>query len=403
VRTINTLPTLALILLAACSTDTGSDASNDAPPSIAGGDQVAPLARRHHRWHGGVTTPAPAPSADPSSDPTPAPTPAPAPTTDPSTTPPSATPPSTTPPTATPSKAAALTAKLGPSHAGHFLVGMGQDSGDAFTLGVTFDMRYHYLTGISSEGGWPSWQKSPDYAQEKIRQAKAHGVVPMLTLYQLAAHGDGNPSVLTDDAFLATFFKDYALLLADIAGEGGPVILHLEPDFWGYAGQWSLERGGMANVTAHVSGRAPECAGLPNDVTGLAKCMLAMARSRAPNAIVGFHASPFGTNQGALMNTNPSFDVVADATKLAAQCKQMGFDAADLFMIDGLDRDAGCYEAGYATGGETVCGVSGGHYWDETNTKLPHFRQFFTWAKTISDALKLPFMIWQISSTWPKK
>src|SRR5215469_1344448 len=60
------------------------------------------------------------------------------------------------------SKARALTEKLGGSHAGHFLVGMGNDgtnSGDdpAYELGINLDLHYHYLVGLSTEGGWPTW------------------------------------------------------------------------------------------------------------------------------------------------------------------------------------------------------------------------------------------------------
>lgn len=300
-----------------------------------------------------------------------------------------------------PSKAKAITRALGGSHADHFLVGLGNDGTDdgndpAYKLGVTLDLHYHYLNGLSTEGGWPTWNKNPDYVQKRIREAKKNGVIPMFTFYEMAAHGEADMSVLVDEAFMTTLFKDYAQALAGIAGEGGPVVLHLEPDFWGFAGQKSIKAGGLSKIPAHVTQRAPECASLPNDVTGVAKCMIAMARTRAPNAILGLHASPFGTNMGALLNADPKFDVVADAKLLASQAKQMGFDTADIFVIDGLDRDAGCYETGYSVGGQTVCTKTPNAYWDETNVKLPNFKQFFTWAHTLSTELGLPFLIWQI-------
>lgn len=299
------------------------------------------------------------------------------------------------------SKAKALTRKLGGAHADHFLVGLGNDGTDsgndpAYNLGVTLDLHYHYLSGLSTTGGWATWNKNPDYVVKRIRESKARGVVPMFTVYQIAAKGEANMSVLVDEAFMTAYFKDYAQALAGIAAEGGPVVLHIEPDFWGFAGQRSLNVGGLSKVPAKVSSKAPECASLPNDVTGFGKCLIAMARTRAPNAIVGHHASPFGTNMGALLNADPKFDVVADAKKLAAQARELGFTQGDLFVIDGLDRDAGCYEVGYSAAGETVCSKSPNAYWDETNVKLPNFKQFFTWAKTISTELDMPFLIWQI-------
>lgn len=309
--------------------------------------------------------------------------------------------PTSAPPSGPVSKAKAITRKLGGNRADRFLVGMGNDgtdSGDddAYKLGPTLDVHYHYLNGLSSEGGWATWNKNPDYPTKRMREARNKGVVPMFTFYEMAAHGDGNRAPLTDSAFLTTYFKDFSQVLADIAADGKPVILHLEPDFWGYAGQWAKQSGGLSKVTMNISGKAPECAGKPNNVIGFANCLYDMVRGRTPNVILAFHMSAFGTNVDPLLNTDPQFDVVGEARKLAAQGKEMGFTRADLFVVDALDRDAGCYEVGYTVNGEVLCRKESNRYWDDRNVKLPHFNQYFTWLKTLSTELDLPYMIWQI-------
>src|SRR5258706_7401241 len=63
--------------------------------------------------------------------------------------------------------------KLGRTHAGHFLVGMGNDGTNdgndpAYNLGVTLDLHDHYLVGLSTERGWPTSNSNPDYAGKPI-------------------------------------------------------------------------------------------------------------------------------------------------------------------------------------------------------------------------------------------
>src|SRR5262245_21959242 len=70
----------------------------------------------------------------------------------------------------------------------NFLVGVANDGTNdgndpAYNLGVTLDLHYHYLVGLSTEGGWPTWNSNPDYAGKRIREARARGVVPMFTQY----------------------------------------------------------------------------------------------------------------------------------------------------------------------------------------------------------------------------
>src|SRR5688572_9700239 len=140
---------------------------------------------------------------------------------------------------AAPKSARAFAQRLGKLH---FLVGVGNDGTNdgndpAYNLGVTLDLHYHYLVGLSTEGGWPTWNANPDYAGKRIREARARNVVPMFTQYAMAAHGDGNIASANDAAYMTVFWRDWLQLLATCAAEDTAVVLHLEPDFWGYLQQ----------------------------------------------------------------------------------------------------------------------------------------------------------------------
>ena len=304
------------------------------------------------------------------------------------------------------SKARLFTERLGGGHADHFLVGVGNDGtndgkDDAYGLGVTLDLHYHYLNGLSTSGGWVTWNQNPDYVAKRIAESRAHAQVPMLTYYCFAANGDRNLSVLTDATFLKTYFKDFSQALASIKAAGGAVVVHDEPDFWGYMLQETVKNGGdptKIKVLVSQTGVA-ECAGEPDDVVGLAHCKLKLYRTRAPNALVGFHASAWGTTMDVDRNRDPKFDVVGEAGKTVAFYKTLGFDKADYVASDPSDRDAGCYEANHLPMCECIKTKTyqcDDFYWDESNATLPNFKQHLTWVKAVSDGLRLPVIWWQI-------
>jgi hypothetical protein len=296
---------------------------------------------------------------------------------------------------------AAFAQKLGRSH---FLVGMGNDgtnSGDdpAYHFGPTLDLHDHYLTGLSTSGGWTTWNSNPDYAGKRINEAVSHGVAPMLTFYCMTAAGENMlPQSIGDSTYMTTYWKDYAQLLSTTAAANTPVLLHIEPDFWGYLQQASITAGSIDGVPAKVSvSNAAECAGLPETVVGFGKCLVAMAHARAPKALIGFHASSWSSNMDVTENSNASLDVNAEAQKTVTFLKAVGGADADFIATDLLDRDAGCYEVGYSDGmGNKICGVRPGLYWDESNAKIPNFHQAWTWAQAIAEGLDLPMVWWQI-------
>jgi len=269
----------------------------------------------------------------------------------------------------------------------HFLIGMGNDLAGAsqgydhnldgvYTLGTKLDLHYCYLVGLMGQGGWPDWNPSGSFVNIIADPAAAHGVVPMFTLYSMAARGEANLAVLTDDTFMRPYWDGAALLFDRLALFNQPAVVHLEPDFWGFA-QVNAPGGDPSRIPAHVSSLASDCRGLPDDLTGVGRCLLKLAHNRAPKVLVGFHASAWAGSVN---------DIVTFLTRIG------GADA-DIVVVETLDRDAGCFEAHV----DPACQrTDGPWYWDETNQTTPNFRQHLNWAKAISSGMGRPLLWWQM-------
>ena len=261
----------------------------------------------------------------------------------------------------------------------NFMIGMGNDLAQnhamdgAYTLGVTMDLHYTYLVGLQGQGGWPDWNAGGSFVNILTDSADAKGTTPMFTLYAMAANGDGNIAVVTDDDYMRAYWAGAKLMFQRLGIFNKPAVVHLEPDFWGYAIQKSKD--GTSPV--HIAALMPDCAGVTEDFRGMGKCLIKLARQYAPKAAIGFHVSEWG----------------ADATTSIAYFKAIGAAETDFIATDMLDRDAGCFEAHT----DPSCQRSGtGLYWDESNQRSPNFHEHFAWVKQITTGLSLPMMWWQV-------
>jgi hypothetical protein len=114
--------------------------------------------------------------------------------------------------------AAELAAKLGKP--ARLLVGLGggQDPSDITAQGITPDIHERYLVGLASTGGWTTWNSpSGAYVNIVAADADALGAVPMYTLYQMAAWGDGSLGGLGDTAFMTEYWSHVKLMFQRLA------------------------------------------------------------------------------------------------------------------------------------------------------------------------------------------
>jgi hypothetical protein len=167
--------------------------------------------------------------------------------------------------------------------------------------------------------------------------------------------------------------------------------VQFEPDFFGYLMQRAADGKPPDQFPAAVA--VPECPSAPQTVTGLLGCIVTLARTYAPSARIGFHASMWGAYYDV---TDPNADVAGSGKAVADFLDSVGAADTDFVTVETLDRDAGFWET---DGGGTTCSVTGGTrgpvYWDESNQTLPNFAQHVQWVTALTAELQRPALEWQ--------
>jgi hypothetical protein len=290
---------------------------------------------------------------------------------------------------------------------------VGFSGGDSTAAKPGFHLRYQYLAGAAAPDAdclssarakaagcgaswWGTWQYDQDppgaFVRGFVATAKTHHLLPMLTYYMLLpASGvrEGAPEVTQaarDPFFLRRYLNDFRFFLLQLGCDRA--LVHVEPDFWGYAQHVAAGLGGDASaLPAAVKAANPlDCADQPDTVAGLGRCMVAMARRWAPNAKIGLHASGWATGYDCILNTDAGLDVAARGAQTGAFLDPAGAASSDFVAVDIADRDAGWRQAsGYGAG-----------YWIHASGALPTYAQAFSWSRAVAQATGKPLVWWQI-------
>jgi hypothetical protein len=280
---------------------------------------------------------------------------------------------STTPLPGGKSSAADVARKLGRQP--NFLIGMGNDlpsdykweNAGIYTLGASLDIHYVYLAK-----GWEDWNPGGYFAQVIAKVDMTKGATPMATVYAITGQGENTFGVLVDDSYMTPYWNAAKVLMQRYAEIDTPAIVHLEPDFWAYSQQES--GGDPTSVPAHLH---PDCQSLPQDVSGMARCWIKLARDNAPKVVIGLHASEWAAGSG---------------SEVGGFLNKLGAGESDLVVIDMLDRDAGCFEAAKLP----QCMRGGTFYLDETNQTSPNYRERLDFAKLVHTTTGKPILWWQL-------
>jgi hypothetical protein len=288
------------------------------------------------------------------------------------------------------------TMKLAPFDVQYLYISGGFDDGTGPCASCATGCTASGKTCANSGGGcawWGCYQYDQDPPGAYVRDfdsasaALTPAAIPMYSYYEILQGSgvtEGAPEITqaaSDATFMARYFADWRFLLQQIGM--AQALLHIEPDFWGYAEQHASDP--TTETAAVASANPTDCASQPNTIAGMGKCMIAMVRKYAPKALVGLHASAWSTNMDVTGNTNPSFNVAGEAAKTATFLAACGESDADFVVVETSDRDAGYYQ--------TV--ESKNVWWDATNATLPDFHQDFTWVKALTEALGKPALYWQ--------
>jgi hypothetical protein len=245
-------------------------------------------------------------------------------------------------------------------------LGMADAPGGATAMTATapFGFRYQYLAGGANTGsGWSTWNPDGAFVTYYIQDSAANNVTPVFTYYMLFHSNPGvsqgeNKGIVTNlqnTQTMTAYYNDLKLFFQRAGAAQSPVVLHVEPDLWGFI-QSSKGDDATAMSVKVASTGLPELAGLPENARGFAQSVVRLRDQYAPNVVLGYHLSTWGTGTDPVLS-NPSdsqIDQLATQSVNFYKSLQANFDVA---FAEFTDRDAGFKQYIY--------GDSGASWWDE--------------------------------------
>lgn len=276
---------------------------------------------------------------------------------------------------------------------GQLQIGLADQPGGAAALAAVAPMRlrYQYLAGgVNTGSGWQTWNPNGSFVSRYIAESRAQHLVSVFSYYQIrqSLPGAGNadePAAdlgnLANVATMRVYFLDLETFFERAGAAGATVVLHLEPDLFGYI-EAAAHDGDAASVPAAVASTGlPQLRGFANNASGFAQAVLALRDRFARNVLVGYPISIWGTGVDIHLNHPSAARVDAMAAQSVAFYRSLHADF-DLSFSEITDRDAG-----YAQSVEHQSGA----WW--------HAVDFSRDRRFLADyhrAVALPIVIWQI-------
>jgi len=290
--------------------------------------------------------------------------------------------------------------------------------------GVPWKFRYQYLAGGVNTpfgSGWKDWnspagQFATDYMNASTTAPANY--VPVFTYYQMCQSLPQSPgcasnnglqdfNVMQNATSMTAYFSDFKLLVQKAGAYVKPVIIHVEPDLWGFMEQKAVALGQTtaSGIPAKVKSSGftdtrVNFSVFGDNVQSFACALLELRDAYAPNALMAIHASLWGSGVDIASNTNPAVNAATEADSSAAflnsSClagNPFGGSTWDLVFNDPDDHDAGWWEA---TSGCHCTSASFTHWWDPTNTVFPNFTRYLAWVAELKARTSRPQVAWQV-------
>jgi len=140
-------------------------------------------------------------------------------------------------------------------------------------------------------------------------------------------------------------------------------VLHVEPDMWGFLEQLTNPQGVASSIPFSVaSSGQPDVAAFANNLPGFAQAVLHLRDIYAPNVLVAYHISVWGTGTdiGSQKPNNATVVTLANTAANYYLSLQANFD---LVFAEFLDRDSGFYQPTATDGTPCSGGKPGCPYW----------------------------------------
>ncbi|HKW59022.1 MAG TPA: hypothetical protein VJR46_04630 [Candidatus Dormibacteraeota bacterium] len=274
--------------------------------------------------------------------------------------------------------------------------------------GVPWGYRFTYLAGgVNTSNPWPNWQDpslppgqfAVDYMNASTTAPAAY--IPVFTYYELlqsnpsvgSSESDRDFSNLNNASTMAAYYANFKLLMQKAGAYGKQVVVHVEPDFWGYMQQRAAGVG-ASSITAKVrSSGFAEAAAFTDDLVGFAAALKYLRDTYAPNVVLALHASMWSSSIDIASDTRSNIDARTEADKTAAFVNSVG--TWDAVFNDVDDHNAAWWEL--ASCGSPPC-VSQWftHWWDPGNVRFPNFARYLAWVDELHIKTARPQVVWQV-------
>lgn len=241
-------------------------------------------------------------------------------------------------------------------------LGMADSPGGTVAMAATapFGLRYQYLAG-GLDDGWRKWVPAGSFVAAYIDESRAAGMLPVFSYYMLlqstpdrGSEGERLATALTDTGLMRRYLEDLEAFFDQATGKG-TVVLHVEPDFWGFMQQ--LAGNDAARLPARVSATGvTSLGGLPDTVAGLAQAIVRLRDRIAPNVLLAYHLSRWATGSDYVYEDPPASRIDLAASAVFAFYRSLGAPF-DLVFAEASDRDAGYNQVVRKDGGAS--------WWDE--------------------------------------
>jgi hypothetical protein len=220
----------------------------------------------------------------------------------------------------------------------------------SWPAGQTYGFRSQYLSGgVNTGSGWTTWNNPPgEFAAMYMTNSGA--MIPVFDYYQLRGSapnvGSENPDPkLQNVDTMTAYYAEFKLLMQKCSAYGKTVIVHVEPDFWGFCQSAHGAQPETIPVCVANTGLA-EAAGLNDNLCGFAQLLVKLRDLYAPHGanppkvLIALHASAWGSGADLIKNT---VDPTTQANAIGGYFTKLGAKI-DLLFHDPADRDAGYYQ-----------------------------------------------------------
>jgi hypothetical protein len=217
-----------------------------------------------------------------------------------------------------------------PAHAARIDLGLANQPGGAHAMrkAAPFRYRYQYLAGgVNTGSGWSTWNENGTFVTRYVRESAQAHLTPVFTYYMIrqslpGRDNDDEPRAvlgnLRNAATMKAYWDDLTLFFRRAGSTHRRVILHVEPDMWGY-----LEQAGQAKLARAFAHH------------------VARLRNRfARNVALGYQLSVWGTKVDISISNPGRAEVNRLAGKAAAFYKSLR-TRFDIVFGEFSDRDSG--------------------------------------------------------------